>query len=147
VGGLFNVRLKRAELLLTRAVSLAWSGYNLRSGTVGVMAQIDRFPGISQNEIARRFNIDKSAMNAIVNGLEKLGWAERRTDAADRRRHALHLTAAGMAELETIVARIELIEARMLARVPPATIALLRGLLDEVHASCLAAENETDPDP
>ncbi len=77
VGELFTVRLQRAEYLLSRETSKAWTGHRLRTGTIGVLSQIAQVPGISQNELSKRTTYDKSAINAIVNSLEELGWAER----------------------------------------------------------------------
>jgi DNA-binding MarR family transcriptional regulator len=39
-------------------------------------------------------------MVAVVDELEELGYAERRTHPADRRKHAIHLTADGRRMLE-----------------------------------------------
>ena len=139
IGDLFTVRLQRADRLLGRAVTKAWAGRRLRAGTIGVLSQIVEYPGISQNEIVKRTILDKSAINLIVNGLEKLGWAERRKSVDDRRRQALHATEDGTSALLEIVDRIRQIETRMLAKVSPAVLDQLRDLLDQVHASCLAA--------
>ena len=142
IGELFTVRLQRAALLLSRAAAEAWAGHHLRAGTIGVLSQIVLYPGISQNEIAKRTILDKSAINLIVNGLEKLGWAERRRSVDDRRRQALYATDDGTSALLEIVNRIRQIETRMLAKVPPSVLDQLPDLLDQVHASCLAANFE-----
>ena len=140
VGELFTVRLQRAENLLSRTTNKAWTRHRLRAGTVGVLSQIVQYPGISQNEIVKRTTFDKSAITLIVHSLEKLGWAERRTSADDRRRQALYATEAGNGALREIVDRVKQIETRMLARVPPRILDQLQDLLDQVHASCLAAQ-------
>lgn len=142
VSALFTVRLQRAEYLLSRATAKAWADHPLRTGTIGVLSQIVQDPGISQNELSKRTTLDKSAINAIVNGLEALGWANRRKAADDRRRHELFATEAGITALQGIVDRISQIEARMLAKVPPHLLSQLCELLDQVHLSCLAANSD-----
>lgn len=72
----------------------------LRPPHFGVLRLIDADPGLTQQELARRSLIDPSSMVAVVDELEELGYAERRTHSADRRKHAIHLTADGRRMLE-----------------------------------------------
>jgi len=44
--------------------------------------------------------IDPSSMVRVIDELEEMGLAERRVDPADRRRRAVHLSAAGNRKLE-----------------------------------------------
>lgn len=67
----------------------------LRPPHFGVMTLIDTEPGLTQQELAERSLIDPSSMVAIVDELEKLGYAERQTHPSDRRKHAVHLSAEG----------------------------------------------------
>src|SRR5690242_3239006 len=83
INELFTVRLQRVDNLLSRAVATAWAGHDLRTGTVAALSYIAANPGAAQNDIAKRTNFDKSAVNAIVNSLEQLGWAERRAADGD----------------------------------------------------------------
>ena len=140
VGELFTVHLQRVEYLLSRATAQAWEGQSLRSGTIGVLSLIVKYPGIYQNEIVKRTTLDRSAVNLIVKNLEKLGWAEKQKTEGDRKRQALHATDVGAAELVAIVGRIKAIETGMLSQVSAPMIKQLRELLDLVHASCLAKE-------
>jgi DNA-binding MarR family transcriptional regulator len=72
----------------------------LRPPQFGVLRLIDADPGLTQQALARRSLIDPSSMVAVVDALEELGYAERRTHPADRRKHAIHLTADGKRMLE-----------------------------------------------
>ena len=72
----------------------------LRPPHFGVLRLIDADPGLTQQELAARTLIDPSSMVAVLDELEELGYAERRPDAADRRKHAIHLTADGERMLE-----------------------------------------------
>jgi DNA-binding MarR family transcriptional regulator len=72
----------------------------LRPPHFGVLRLIDADPGLTQQELARRSLIDPSSMVAVVDELEELGYAERQPHPADRRKHAIHLTADGTRMLE-----------------------------------------------
>lgn len=55
--------------------------------------------GPSQQEIGRQMELDPSGLIATIDELEERGWLERRQSERDRRRNALHLTAAGKEKL------------------------------------------------
>jgi DNA-binding MarR family transcriptional regulator len=61
----------------------------------GVMNIVAAAPGITQQRLHTRTAIDTSSMVAVIDHLEKLGYAERRPSAEDRRIRAIHLTPAG----------------------------------------------------
>lgn len=67
----------------------------LRPPHFGVMTLIDSEPGLTQQDLADRSLIDPSSMVMVVDELEELGLAERRAHPGDRRKHAVHLSAAG----------------------------------------------------
>ena len=67
----------------------------LRPPLFGVMTLIDADPGVTQQQLVERSEIDPSSMVGLLDELEELGLAERRQHPSDRRKHALHLTANG----------------------------------------------------
>ncbi len=91
---------------------LAWNGQRiayrfgealrplgLRRHHFGVLNLLDSRPGLTQQELVARSLIDASSMVGVLDELERLGLAERRPHPADRRKHAVHLTAAGRRKL------------------------------------------------
>lgn len=54
---------------------------------------------ITQNDIGKCVNVDRTTMVQIIDDLEKLGLVERKDQPADRRSHAIYLTAKGKAAL------------------------------------------------
>jgi DNA-binding MarR family transcriptional regulator len=66
----------------------------------GVLTLIDAHPGTTQQQLVDRSLIDASSMVAVIDELEELGLAERRVHPSDRRKHAVHLTAAGRETLQ-----------------------------------------------
>jgi DNA-binding MarR family transcriptional regulator len=90
----------------------------------GVLSLIAADPGRAQQELVDRSMIDPSSMVKVIDELESLGLAERRVDPSDRRKRAVHLTAAG---------------ARMLERARK----VAAGTVDEVLAPLDPGERET----
>ena len=68
----------------------------------GILRVIRQEDGLSQQALGERLGMFPSRLVGIIDELEKRGLVERRDRPADRRSHALHLTAAGRAALEQI---------------------------------------------
>jgi DNA-binding MarR family transcriptional regulator len=92
---------------------LSWNGHRiayefatalqplgLRPPHFGVLTLIDAKPGSTQQELVGQSMIDPSSMVGVIDELESLGLAERRTHPTDRRKRAVHLTARGRRKLE-----------------------------------------------
>jgi DNA-binding MarR family transcriptional regulator len=63
-------------------------------------------PGIAQVDIAQRLQIDRATMMAITSSLARLGFSERGSSSAVRRRQTLHLTPTGAGALTQALAAI-----------------------------------------
>jgi DNA-binding MarR family transcriptional regulator len=90
--------------------------------------------GQSQQRLADLMGIHRNVMVGLVDNLEELGLIERRRHPADRRAHALHLTAAAHELLPRAQRAADEHEARLLAGIDAADrdylVALLRRLAD-----------------
>ena len=75
----------------------------IRGRHASVLVVIDAEGPMSQRALGRRLRIDKSPMVGVLDDLERLGLAERRRSAEDRRVQAIHLTAAGRAALARVL--------------------------------------------
>ncbi|MFY9469109.1 MAG: MarR family winged helix-turn-helix transcriptional regulator [Solirubrobacterales bacterium] len=64
-------------------------------GQCHLMLLINQREGQSQQALAEELSIPKSRMVALVDDLERRGFAERRQNPEDRRQHALYLTESG----------------------------------------------------
>jgi DNA-binding MarR family transcriptional regulator len=71
------------------------TGLSLSPAQAGILRAIAVQPGRSQQALSRELGLIPSRMVSFVDGLEERGVIERRRNSADRRLHALHLTAAG----------------------------------------------------
>jgi DNA-binding MarR family transcriptional regulator len=81
----------------------------MRARELRTLVLVDRHPGLSQRELARRLEVDPGNLVALLDALDRAGLLTRRRDEGDRRRRTLRLTAKG---------------ARMLARANRATAAV-----------------------
>jgi len=90
-------------------------------------------PGISQIDIARLLQIDRATMMAITNTLTDRNLMERRTSPIDRRRQALHLTAAGVTSLTVARAAVAAHEVWLKSRFTPEEQVQLVSLLRRIH--------------
>jgi DNA-binding MarR family transcriptional regulator len=85
-----HVQLRYFEL---SAAVLAPLGVNGREAAV--LRAIDDTSALSQGEIARRMDVDRTTMVALIDDLQDKGLVERRQDPRDRRRNVVELTAVG----------------------------------------------------
>lgn len=68
----------------------------------GILRLLHIAAGLSQQELAGRLGIHPSRLVAILDGLEKQGFVERKPNPDDRRLYSLHLTKEGNKALEQI---------------------------------------------
>lgn len=95
----------------------------------GLIRAVATAPGQSQQALAGVLGTPPSRLVALVDGLAERGLVQRRRNPADRRLHALHLTAAGDALLARIGALARAHDDAICAELGPDERAQLRGLL------------------
>jgi DNA-binding MarR family transcriptional regulator len=88
-------RLARA-VFLRSSVDLV--GMALRN--MVTLAYLRDHPGVSQQQMTEDLSMDSNTGVLVLNDLEDLEYAERRRDPADRRRHLVDVTDAGLEALE-----------------------------------------------
>lgn len=88
-------RLSRA-VFLRSSVDLV--GMNLRN--MVTLAYLRDHRGVSQQTMTEDLAMDSNTGVLVLNDLEDLEYAERRRDPADRRRHLVNITDAGIEALE-----------------------------------------------
>lgn len=97
-------------------------------------------PGIEQNVLGDRLNVDRNTASVLVEQLVKKGVVQRKVNGADRRARLLRLTPKG----EKVFARLRPAHARVnesiLAPIKPQERKLLMGLLIRVIEAGLATE-------
>src|SRR5271154_2840634 len=88
-------RLSRAVFLRS---SVELVGMNLRN--MVVLAYLRDHPNASQQVMTEMLSMDSNTGVLVLNDLEDLEYVERRRDPADRRRHLVDITDAGLEALE-----------------------------------------------
>ncbi len=126
--------LKHAQLRLSELSSHALEPYGIGGRQLAVLIAIDDQTPQSQQEIARRLNVDRTSMVALVDELERKGLAERRSATGDRRRNVVVLTTAGKDTLRKATKASNTAERVFLAKLSEAEAATFRRLLQTVVA-------------
>jgi len=130
-------RLRRIQNRLSKDFAVAVAEHGLKQGLFSSLALISANPGTSQAFVSREVGLDKSATVAIVDELERRGWAERQASATDRRRHALFITPAGDAFLDQMFVILDRTEQKAVEQLSAAEFALLQELLDRIYVACV----------
>jgi MarR family transcriptional regulator, temperature-dependent positive regulator of motility len=91
-----SVLLRRALQVHTHAWQCEVSA-DVTAVQFGVLHALRDNPGISQRDLGRLVQVDKSTMADIIARLRRNGYVTCLQDAADRRRHVVDLTEAGKA--------------------------------------------------
>lgn len=121
------VLLTRLARVVYRRSTLELVGMNLKN--LGVLAYLRDHPSASQGTMTDDLSIDSNTGVLVLNDLEDLEYVERRRDPADRRRHIVDITAAGLAALEQAESAQGSIEDEILGRLSEAERATFRNLL------------------
>jgi DNA-binding MarR family transcriptional regulator len=123
-----------AMVLLTRLAKVVYrrSGEELlgmRLRQFVALSFLSERDGVSQQALAETLSIDANNVVLLLNELEAAGHVERRRDPHDRRRHLVHVTAAGRRAIERAERGQESVEDEVLAALTPTERATLRDLL------------------
>ena len=90
-----------ARLLRTFADHKAAS-FGLTRAKWAVLARLDRFEGLKQNELAEMLDLQPISLTRLLDGLSENGLIERRPDPNDRRAKRLFLTPAARPLLDRL---------------------------------------------
>jgi DNA-binding MarR family transcriptional regulator len=99
-----------------------------------VLVVLASHPGVAAHEVADHTGLDKMSISRAIAALERRGRVRRTTDAADRRRALLSLSAAGRRLFEAIGVQAKEREAQLFARVTPRQQAQLAAIVDRLAA-------------
>jgi DNA-binding MarR family transcriptional regulator len=125
-----------------RAVNDAMSGCGLSMARTKVLRRLREQGPVRQNALAADFGLSPHSITDIVDGLERLGLAERRPDATDRRAKLVAITEAGEACLDVASATRERALTQIfgaLSQEDRATLLRLLDSLDEAVGKLTAA--------
>jgi DNA-binding MarR family transcriptional regulator len=125
--------LNQTAILVGRIVSEALAMDGTHRYQLAVLATLDAFGAVSQAELCRRTDIDRSDMNAVINALEAEGIVIRVSDPDDGRQNIVEMTEPGKARFERLKAGLSAAEDRALAPLAPKDRRELLRLLRILH--------------
>jgi DNA-binding MarR family transcriptional regulator len=121
--------VKQAELAIRSELDRIIRRCGVTTLQYTALSVLDRSPGLSSAQLARRSFVTAQAGNEMIASLERKGLIERYADTGNRRILSTYLTAQGRAVLGSCDEQADELEARMLASLGPvAQLKLRRGL-------------------
>lgn len=111
-----------------------------------VLAVLAQEPGLSAAEVAERTAMDKVAVSRAVAALQRTGRLERGTDAHDRRRSRLRLSAAGAEVYREVVPVARRLEHDLLDALAPDDRAALDRILRALQSRVRVAATRPTED-
>jgi DNA-binding MarR family transcriptional regulator len=127
------VLLTRLARVVYRASTEELLGIRLKE--LATLAYLRDHEDASQQALTQALMVDANSCVLLLNELEASGYAERRRDPDDRRRHIVALTTAGRQALEHAERAQESIEDEVLAALDADERAALRTLLSRALAA------------
>jgi DNA-binding MarR family transcriptional regulator len=129
-----TVHAPGAMVLLTRLAKVAYrrsdeDRLGMRLRWYVALSFLNDHDGASQQALGEALCVDANNLVLLLNELEAAEYAERRRDPLDRRRHLVHITAAGRRALDRAERAQEAVEDDVLSALDPDERATLRDLL------------------
>lgn len=133
INDLVGFHLRLAYGAVYRHFMETFAHLKLTQKQVSVLWLVSDHPGIGQSDLARRLQMDRATVMAIINRLQARGYLAREAHGQDARRRALMLQPAGSAALEEARTAILEHEAWLLARFTKREVKQLVSLLTRIH--------------
>jgi DNA-binding MarR family transcriptional regulator len=131
--------IRQAARHVTQFYDQVFAPAGLRATQFAILSRLRRGGPMPINALAAVLVMDRTTLGRNILPLERDGLIEVAPGAADRRRHELRLTEAGIARYRAAVERWEKAQQRFGEVFGDERAAALRGLLREVVASDFAA--------
>jgi DNA-binding MarR family transcriptional regulator len=106
--------------------------FGVRPRHVAALIELRDRGELSQQSLCGQLHLDPTNLVAILNELEQKGYATRRRDPEDRRRHLVEVSKKGIAVIEKVSEVMDGVEAELLNDLEPAERDQLEGLLTSI---------------
>ncbi len=134
--------------------SEALEPFGIRPRHVGALIELRDRGELTQQSLCGQLHLDPTNLVAILNELEERGYATRRRDPEDRRRHLVEVSEQGIAVIEEVSAVMDSVEEDLLDGLDPGEREQVEGLLTSMwersggyEAYSKAEEAEADGPP
>jgi DNA-binding MarR family transcriptional regulator len=124
--------LKHAQLRHAQLIAAAMRPHGITGRQCAVLIAIDDHEPQSQQEVARRLDLDRTTMVALIDELESKALVSRSPAPDDRRKNVVALTAHGRETLTAALTATMQAENNFLAPLSPADAETFRRLLATV---------------
>ena len=106
--------------------------FGIRPRHVAALIELRDRGELTQQSLCGQLHLDPTNLVAILNELEQRGYATRRRDPEDRRRHLVEVSKKGIAVIEKVSEVMDGVEADLLDGLQPAEREQLEGLLTSI---------------
>jgi DNA-binding MarR family transcriptional regulator len=106
--------------------------FGIRPRHVAALIELRDRGELTQQSLCWQLHLDPTNLVAILNELEQRGYATRRRDPEDRRRHLVEVSKKGIAVIEKVSEVMDGVEADLLDGLEPAEREQLEGLLTSI---------------
>ena len=133
--------------------SEALEPFGIRPRHVAALIELRDRGELTQQSLCGQLHLDPTNLVAILNELEERGYATRRRDPEDRRRHLVEVSSKGIAVIEKVSAVMDAVEEDLLDGLDPGEREQLEGLLTSIwersggYDAYSQAEAEADDPP
>ncbi|GJD53643.1 Transcriptional regulator SlyA [Methylobacterium crusticola] len=144
--GLLGYSLRRTQVAISRSFVQIFSDLGVRQTQLGVLNVIEGNPGLKPSQVGAIIGIKRTNVGPLLDELEGRGLVRRAPAPADRRSHALFLTAAGEGLMAELHRREAAHEERIATYLGPGERDVLLDLLRRVEQGCRDVEDEAGTD-
>jgi MarR family transcriptional regulator, lower aerobic nicotinate degradation pathway regulator len=106
--------------------------FGIRSRHVAALIELRDRGELTQQSLCGQLHLDPTNLVAILNELEERGYATRRRDPEDRRRHLVEVSDKGIAVIERVSEVMDGVEEDLLDGLEPGEREQLEGLLTSI---------------
>src|SRR4051812_36156445 len=110
----------------------ALAPFGIRPRHVAALIELRDLGELTQQSLCGQLLLDPTNLVAILNELEERGFATRRRDPEDRRRHLVEVSKKGIAVIDKVSEVMDGVEAELLDGLDPAEREQLEGLLTTI---------------